>query len=107
MSNIDPVLCIDELRQILSVSTATIYRWLAESRSQDGGAFPLPVNTGGRKRRLLWTRSSIQAFLDNQNSGTHQQPSLNFVSAAEHRKRDRAARQSLKAMGVKLNDSEK
>jgi len=105
MTSIEPVIRIDEVQRILSVSAATIYRWLAESR-RGVGTFPLPVNTGGRKRRLLFTRASILAFLENQNSGTSQPP-LNFVSEAEHRKRNDAARQSLKAMGVKLNDPTK
>ena len=68
MSNIEPVLDATEVRKILSVSEATLYRWLREAR-QGVGTLPLPVNTGGRKRRLLWTRSSILAFLDNRDRG--------------------------------------
>jgi predicted DNA-binding transcriptional regulator AlpA len=69
-ASIDPVVDIEELKVILGgVSTATVYRWLAESR-KGIGALPLPINTGGagggRKRRLLWSRGAILKFINNQ-----------------------------------------
>jgi len=101
MSNIiEPVLDATEVRRILSVSTATIYRWLAETR-RGVGTFPLPVNTGGRKRRLLWTRTSIVEFLNNRDREVTQ-PSLNFMVETERTKRLRDAMRELEDMGVKV-----
>jgi len=101
MSNIiEPVLDATEVRKILSVSEATLYRWLREAR-QGVGTLPLPVNTGGRKRRLLWTRASIIEFLSRCDRGTVQ-PSLGFMSEAERTKRLSDAMQDLADMGVKV-----
>ena len=105
MSDIEPCLCIDEVQEIVSKSRPTIYRWIREAR-QGVGIFPLPINTGGRKRHLLWTRASIMEYLENRSRGSPQS-SLNFMSEAEHRKRNDAARQTLKEMGVNLDDPEK
>ena len=100
MSNIEPVLDAIEVRKILCVSEATLYRWLREAR-QGIGTLPLPVNTGGQKRRLLWTRSSILAFLDNRDRG-QPQPPLGFISEAERSKRLGDVMKELKEMGVKV-----
>ena len=100
MSNIEPVLDATEVRRILSVSEATLYRWLRESR-QGGGTLPLPVNTGGRKRRLLWTRDSIIEFLSRCDRGTSQPP-LGFTAEAERTKRLGDVVKNLKEMGVKV-----
>jgi len=99
-SIIEPVLDATEVRRILSVSEATLYRWLREAR-QGVGTLPFPVNTGGRKRRLLWTRASILAFLEDRDRRPPQS-SLGFMSEAERAKRLGDAMKDLKDMGVKV-----
>ena len=105
MPTVKSTMDTEELTQTLGISLATLYRRLAESR-KGIGTLPLPINmggnNGGRKRRLLWSRDAIMAFLQKQNSEAPQ-PSLNFMSETERRKRNAAACQSLRANGVKLN----
>ena len=109
MPTVKSTMDTEELTQTLGISLATLYRRLAESR-KGIGTLPLPINmggnNGGRKRRLLWSRDVVMEFLQQRNSEAPQ-PSLNFMSEAERRKRNAAACQSLKAKGVKLNDSTK
>ena len=109
-NNIKPTVNAVEFRLILGLSESTFYRRLAESREAIAlgkvPTIPLPIFTGGRKRRLLWNRDAVMEFLQQRNSEAPQ-PSMNFMSEAERRKRNAAACQSLKAKGVKLNDSTK
>jgi predicted DNA-binding transcriptional regulator AlpA len=111
---IDPVLNVEDIKQITGYSIPSIYRLKAESMEAvakwEEPILPLPINTGGRKRRLLWTRSSILAFLNNRDSRTPQPPTLSVSeeeSASQRQRRHDAACASLKKHGVKLNDSEK
>jgi len=109
-NSIQPTVNATEFQQILGVGQSTFYRRLAESREAialgKAPTIPLPIFTGGRKRRLLWSRDVVMEFLQQRNSEAPQ-PSLNFMSEAERRKRNAAACQSLKANGVKLNDATK
>ena len=94
-----------EVTQAVGISMPTLNRWLDESREAiDRGEvpfFPLPIFTGGKKRRRLWNRNSIIEFLQNQSSG--RPPSTpNIESATSRAKRHRRAIESLVAQGVKL-----
>ena len=60
--SIDPAVDAVELTQIFGVSLPTIYRWRFD------GTLPPTIHTGGRKRRLLWNRDEIIAFLNNRGS---------------------------------------
>ena len=99
MSNIDPVVGVAELKIILGgVSTATIYRWKADN------TLPPVIDLGGsgKRRRLIWSRDSIIAFLSNQNRGSPR-PLPNDESAASRAKRHRRAIESLAAQAVKVD----
>ena len=86
---------VEDLMQILDRSRPTIYRWHAD------GTLPPAINLGGKKR-LIWSRDSIIAFLNNQNRGSPRPPP-NDESAASRAKRHRRAIESLAAQGVKVD----
>jgi len=83
-----------EVTQEVGISLATLYRWLAESREAIANGrepiFPLNIYTGGKKRRLIWSRDSITSFLNNQPRGSPQ-PAPPVKSNAEREKRVAAA----------------
>ena len=89
-----------EVTQTIGISLATLYRWLAESREAIANGrepvFPLNICTGGRKRRLIWSRDSITSFLNNQPRGSPlpAQPQ----SVADRKKRLTAALKDISAM---------
>ena len=85
-SSIDPVVGGEELKAMLGgISTSTIYRWISDN------TLPPTIDLGGGsgsggRRRLLWSRDSIIAFLNNQNKGSPQ-PAPPVKSVAERKKR--------------------
>ena len=65
----------EELAHIFRVDIQTIYRWLAAARRGES-PFALPINSPGR--RLLWSRKSIEEFIENSQSVNplkHESPS--------------------------------
>ena len=95
---IQSVLTAEEVVIICRISLATLYRWLKESRSETGGRFPLPIDTGGAKRRLKWSRASIEQFLNGQ-----EQNSVKPETPTQRRQRANVARVDLERRGVKIN----
>jgi len=96
------VLKAEDVVKICRISTATLYRWLKESRDGIDNNFPLPIDTGGTKRRLLWSRDAIENFL---NGG--EQRNIKIETATQRKQRANAARADLQRRGVRVNDSEK
>ena len=100
---IDPVVGKPEFRRALGVSNSTFDRWLAESRQaiaeDKTPILPAPLFTGGKKRRLMWSRSVVRNFLENRNSGIPQ-PSSDSMSEAERQRKHTAAMKELAELGV-------
>ena len=93
-------LTTDDIMEIFSYSRTTVYRRVAASRA-GRGRFPLPIDDiNGTAHR--WNPADIRAYLNNTNP---QQPIPE--SASSRQKRHRAACESLKQKGVKINDSNK
>lgn len=61
--NLEPLLTLDDLRRILSVSASTVYRGVK------AGTFPTQVRLGGR---VAWKSSDITAWLADRERGTGQ-----------------------------------
>jgi len=88
---------MDDLTEIFRVSAPTVNRWLRDAREGKSN-FPLPIN--GPRRRLLWDRDAILAYLSGGVSVTSPIPKIE--SAAQRRKRHDAAMESLKKHGITI-----
>ena len=92
------LLTFKDLLPILSVSEATLRRWLAETRKGIGD-FPKPIN--GFKRKLLWSPSDIEFWLSR-----HQKSApvcnVEIESATQRSKRYNTAMKALEKKGVKI-----
>ena len=91
---------VKDLMEILDRSRPTIYRW------HDDGTLPPTIDIGGKKRRLLWSRDSIVAFLENR--GSRAPPSTPPVeSATSLAKRHADAMAELQGLGVNVGTPSK
>jgi hypothetical protein len=110
--DIPSVLLAEDICRIFCFSMATLHRRLKEeyeflkeeSRNRTDnnevyGRFPLPINAGGSKRRrLIWSRDSIENFL---NSGKQHKTKLE--TSTQRKQRADAARADLQRRGVHVN----
>lgn len=111
--DIPPVLLAKDVCRICRFSLATLYRRVEEeyelleeeSRNRTGNneersRFPLPINTGGTKRRrLIWSRDSIEQFLNGQ-----EQRSVKVETPAQRKQRANIARADLERRGVRVEN---
>jgi len=103
---IEPLLNIQDIRQIFSISQVCVYRWVAEAR-KGLSRFPLPINgTDGGKRKLLWNRNDIEVFCQARNTP---QPTVNVPTAKQTKKqaasfqeRQQRADEALARHGMKI-----
>lgn len=89
---------LKDICRIFGITPATVFRWLRESRAGKN-PFPLPLDTGGRKRKLLWNAANIEAFCQTPNSLFH---ASHVEPATSQEKRHRVAVASLAEQGVKF-----
>lgn len=100
--NLPPLLHLPDVMALFGVAESTVRRWTAEARAGTS-RFPLPLDMGKRKGKLMWSRESIVVFQNSKQS--HAPP--NIESASAKSKRYNAAVKSLQGRGVKLNGVEK
>ena len=62
--NRDDVLTIDQVAELLGVSSRTVRNWMDAA----GMSFPRPISIGPRLKR--WRRSEVQAWLETRMAGT-------------------------------------
>lgn len=111
MQNYDelpPYLHLPDLMALFGVAESTVRRWTSEARA-GRSRFPLPLDmgrNGNRKGKLFWSRESIIAFQNNDQSQVP--PSMpNIESAVKRQKRHAIAMKSLERKGVILPSSQK
>ena len=92
-------LTFQDLLRIYPKSESTLRREIAASLAGIGN-FPRPVGYG-YKRKLLFRPEDIEAWAA---AGCQQLPLPNIEPGSSRAKRLAAAMQSLKQMGVKIND---
>lgn len=56
----EKLLTLQEVLEFVTVSYSTIRRWVST------GTFPQPLN--GRGKKLLWTQSAIESWIDRQST---------------------------------------
>jgi len=107
---IEPLLNIQDIRQIFGISQVCAYRWVAEAR-KGLSRFPLPINgTDGGKRKLLWNRNDIEQFCQSRNTP---QPTVNVSTMKQTKKqvasfqeRQQRADEALARHGMKIATNE-
>jgi len=91
--DIPSVLITEDVCRICRWSVATLDRRLKD------GCFPLPINSGGTKRRRrMWSRDSILEFLNGQ-----EQNNVKTETPTQRKQRVNAARADLERRGVRVN----
>lgn len=75
------LLTVRDLCDLLTITYPTIYRWIKD------GTFPEPVN--GRKKKLLWSKDSIEEWMNrNQQSTPDNTVSHKVDTPAKQQKRE-------------------
>jgi len=104
MQNYDelpPYLHLPDLMALFGVAESTVRRWTSEARA-GRSRFPLPLDmgrNGNKKGKLFWSRESIIAF---QNNNQSQAPPNIESSATQRQRRHNAAMSRLQAKGVNV-----
>lgn len=71
----DPLLTQREVCALIRISYPTLARWLT------AGTFPKPVNSRGKGRKLLWTQSVIEQWMNQQSTPSNAKAPLDSRSA--------------------------
>jgi hypothetical protein len=109
---IPPVLLVDDLCRIFRCSVAKLDRLLKEEyerleeypnnrtgTNEPDVCFPLPIDTGGTKRRRrIWSRDSVERFL-----AGREQSKVKIETPTQRKQRANIARADLERRGVRVN----
>ena len=94
-----PLLHLPDVMALFGYAENTVRKRIAEARTGKS-RFSLPLDMGKKKGKLLWTRESIVAFLNNNQPQASQ--SLSIESSGSRSKRHRAACEALAKLGVSI-----
>ena len=103
-----PCLTLPKMMVIFDSGETTICRWNKEAwegKRRFPRSLDMKRNGGNGKGKLLWSRESVIAFLNGEQS-KEPQPPPSVKSAPLRNKRHRQAMDDLKIMGVKVKDTE-
>ena len=89
--DIPPVLHAEDVCRICRLTLATL------NRRVEDGSIPSPINGGAKRRRRIWSRKSIEDFL---NGGEQRNKS---ETPTQRKQRANAARVDLERRGVQIN----